>query len=294
MSNNEKNNLVLVTYDFTEQADCATNHASYVAKITGGDVALVHIINKESKSKFGKKLGSAEAEIEKKLTEICDLNTKNTGVKTFPIIRPGSIFTTIAEVATETKARLIVLGTHGVKGMQHLIGAFALKVVTSSPAPVVIVQSKKVDNLGYNPIVLPIDESVETKQKVNQAIEFAKTHKAEVHIFSKKEKDEYLQIKVKGNSNYVKNELISAGIKVVEANEPDDSKSFSNAVIRYSSNSKAGLIVITTKKDKEISDMFIGDEDVKIINNDSQIAVLCVNAGNYNIMGSVIAFGGFN
>ncbi|NUM30702.1 MAG: universal stress protein [Bacteroidetes bacterium] len=294
MSNKEKNNLIIVTYDFTEQADCATNHASYLAKITSGDVALVHIINKESKSKFGKNVNSVQTEIENKLNEICTKNFQNTGVKTFSIVRPGSIFSTIAEITSETKAKLVVLGTHGVKGMQHLLGAFALKVVTSSPAPVVIVQSKKVDKDGYNPIILSIDESVETKQKVNQALEFAKTHKAEVHIFSKYEKDEYLQIKVKGNSNYVKNELISEGVKVVEANEPSDSKSFSNAVIRYSANVKAGLIVITTKKEKEISDMFIGDEDVKIINNDSQIPVLCVNASNYNIMGSVIAFGGFN
>lgn len=294
MSNNEKNNLILVTYDFTEQAECATNHASYIAKITGADVALVHIINKESKSKFSKSSSSAETEIERKLNEICMINTENTGVKTFSVIRPGSIFTTIAEIAIETKAKLIVLGTHGVKGMQHILGAFALKVVTSSPAPVVIVQSKKVVQNGYNPIILPIDESVETKQKTNQAIEFAKTHKAEVHIFSKFEKDEYLQIKVKGNSNYVKNELIAAGIKVIESSEPTNSKSFSKEVIRYAANINAGLIVITTKKDKEISDMFIGDEDVKIINNDSQIAVLCVNASNYNIMGSVISFGGFN
>lgn len=294
MSNNEKNNLVIVTYDFTEQADSATNHASYVAKTTGADIALVHIINKESKAKFSKSSDTVQTEIESKLESICKLNTEKTGVKTFSIIRPGSIFTTIAEIADETKAKLIVLGTHGVKGMQHLLGAFALKVVTSSPAPVIIVQSKKIDTNGYNPIILPIDESVETKQKIYQTIEFAKTYNSVVHVFSKYEKDEYLQIKVKGNSNFVKNEMLAAGIKVVEAFEPNNSKSFSKEVIRYSANANAGLIILTTKKEKEISDMFIGDEDVKIINNDSQIAVLCVNASNYNTMGSVISFGGFN
>ena len=162
----------------------------------------------------------------------------------------------------------MVLGTHGVRGMQHVLGAFALKVVTSSPAPVLIVQSKGITSAGYNPIVLPIDDSVETKQKANQAISFAIENNSVVHIFSKFEKDEYLKIKVTGN--------------------------FSKEVIRYASSISAGLIIITTKREKEISDIFVADEDVKIVNNDTQIAVLCVNAKNYNIMGSAISFGGFN
>ena len=133
-----------------------------------------------------------------------------------------------------------------------------------------------------------------TKQKVNQAISMAKENNAEVHIFSKYEKDEYLKIKVLSNSNFVKNILLAAGVKVIEAHESDSSKGLSKEVIRYAATINAGLIVITTKTEKEISDIFITDEDVKIVNNDSQIAVLCVNAKNYNILGSTISFGGFS
>lgn len=293
MDNQGKNNLILVTYDFTEQADCALNHASYLAKISGADVGLVHIINNDTKSKYTSGSASVEAVVENKLKQICARNVSETGINTISIVREGSIFSTIAEITEECGAKLVVLGTHGVRGMQHVLGAFALKVVTSSPAPVVIVQSKKIDPNGYTIIVLPIDESVETKQKVNQAILFAKEHKALVHIFSKYEKDEYLSIKVHGNANFVKNELLSEGIRIIEATEPEGSKSFSKEALRYASSVKAELIVITTKREKEISDIFVGDEDVKIVNNDSQIPVLCVNAKNYNIMGSAISFGGF-
>ena len=293
MANQEKNNLVIVTYDFTDEANCAMNHACHLAKITGANVALVHIINHDSKAKFKAGSTNVESVIEQKLKTICEKNTNDTGITTISILREGSIFSTIAAITQETKAKLVVLGTHGVRGMQHVLGAFALKVVTSSPAPVLIVQAKGISPTGYNPIILPIDESVETKQKSYQAIAFAKENKAEVHIFSKFEKDEYLKIKVMGNANYVKNELLAEGIKVIEAHEAEGSKSFSKEVIRYASTVNAGLIVITTKREKEITDIFIADEDVKIVNNDSQIAVLCVNARNYNIMGSVISFGGF-
>ncbi|MFM9944580.1 MAG: universal stress protein [Bacteroidia bacterium] len=294
MVDQEKHNLVIVTYDFTTEADCALNHASYLAKNTLAEIALVHIINNESKSKFKSGSATVESVIEQKLNVIAQKNTADTGVNTFSIIREGSIFHTIADITTETKAKLVVLGTHGVRGMQHVLGAFALKVVTSSPAPVLIVQHKGVTPTGYNPIVLPIDESVETKQKTNQAILFAKENKVEVHLFTKYEKDEYLRIKVTGNANFVKNELMAEGIKVVEAHETEGSKSFSKEVIRYASAVNAGLIVITTKTEKEIADIFVADEDVKIVNNDPQIGVLCVNAKNYNIMGSAISFGGFS
>jgi nucleotide-binding universal stress UspA family protein len=292
--NKEKNNLVIVTYDFTKEADCAMNHASYISKYSGAEVALVHIVNNDSVSKFKATAATVESVVEQKLEAIAKKNTSETGVNTFSIIRKGSIFSTIAEISEETKAKLVVLGTHGVRGMQHVLGAFALKVVTSSPAPVLIVQDKDITSSGYNPIVLPIDESVETKQKVNQAILFAKENKATVHIFSKYEKDEYLRIKVNGNANFVKNELLAEGIHVIESNEAEGSKSFSKEVIRYASSVSAGLIIITTKKEKEISDIFIADEDVKIVNNDPQIAVMCVNAKNYNILGSAISFGGFS
>ena len=290
----EKNNLVIVTYDFTKEADCAMNHASYISKYSGAEVALVHIINSDSVSKFKATAATVESVVEQKLQDIAKKNTGETGVNTFSIIRRGSIFSTIAEISEETKAKLVVLGTHGVRGMQHVLGAFALKVVTSSPAPVLIVQAKDNTPSGYNPIVLPIDESVETKQKVNQAILFAKENKATVHIFSKYEKDEYLKIKVNGNANFVKNELLAEGIGVIESQEAEGSKSFSKEVIRYASSISAGLIIITTKKEKEISDIFVADEDVKIVNNDPQSAVMCVNAKNYNILGSAISFGGFS
>jgi nucleotide-binding universal stress UspA family protein len=294
MAETDKNNLIIVTYDFTEQADCALNHASFIAKNSGADVALVHIINSESKSKFKSGSQTAEQAITDKLEAICKGNFQETGIHTLHVAREGSIFSTIAEITSETKAKLVVLGTHGVRGMQHVLGAFALKVVTSSPAPVLIVQTKKVTPQGYETIVLPVDESVETKQKTNQAIIFAKEFKSKVHIFSKDEKDEYLKIKINANSNFIKNELLAEGISCVESVEPESSKSFSKEVIKYSTAINAGIMVITTKTEKEITDIFVGDEDVKIVNNESQIPVLCVNAKNYNILGSAISFGGFN
>ena len=37
MANQEKNNLVIVAYDFTEEADCALIHANYLSKFSNSE-----------------------------------------------------------------------------------------------------------------------------------------------------------------------------------------------------------------------------------------------------------------
>ena len=53
--------------------------------------------------------------------------------------------------------------------------------------------------------------------KANQEISFAIEKHSVVHIFIKFEKDEYLIIKITCNANFVKNELLANGIKVIKA-----------------------------------------------------------------------------
>ena len=55
-------------------------------------------------------------------------------------ISKGSIFTAIAEYANEKDASLVVMGTHGMKGMQKLTGSWALKVIVKSKVPFIVVQ----------------------------------------------------------------------------------------------------------------------------------------------------------
>ena len=50
------------------------------------------------------------------------------------------IFSTIGEVATEIDANLVIMGTHGIRGMQKLTGSWALKVIVGSKAPFLVVQ----------------------------------------------------------------------------------------------------------------------------------------------------------
>jgi nucleotide-binding universal stress UspA family protein len=56
------------------------------------------------------------------------IKTKDeTGVELAVVVREGSIFTAISEVVEEFDATLVIMGTHGMKGMQKFTGSWALK-----------------------------------------------------------------------------------------------------------------------------------------------------------------------
>ena len=91
------------------------------------------------------------------------------------------------------------MGTHGIKGMQALTGSKALKVITNAKSPFLVVQKKKWNPDGFPNIVVPIDSTAETKQKLHWAVFLARTFNSKLHITVKYEGDEFLRNKVRNN-----------------------------------------------------------------------------------------------
>ena len=147
---------VLVPTDFTDVAKTAINHAAMVAKSFDGEVHLLHVVSSD------KALSAAKD----KLDAWCQEAYADYGVTTKYVVKKGSIFEDIGQVAEDIGAMLIIMGTHGLKGLQHITGSHALKVINNSKVPFVIVQRKKAKGL-YKQIVLPIRFAQETKQKLS-------------------------------------------------------------------------------------------------------------------------------
>ena len=280
----EKNPIILVPTDFSDAAETAINHAATLAKVTGDEIRLVHIVNKDTKSKLkkaGESLDDLNAKLKAKLEEI----TTEYGVKADYHLREGSIFTTIGEVAEEIGARLLVMGTHGVVGMQHITGAWAVKVITSSPVPVIIVQKKKLAAHGYKTMVFPIDASRETKQKVIHSISMAKHFNSEVKLFASYEDDEFLINARNANIAWAENMFKNNGVRF-SLEHSEKSGGLAKNVIKYASQVNADLLVILTDDSEvSVSGFVLGADHEKVINNDAQIATMCVNpvANLYNI-----------
>ena len=277
MLNKEKRDLIISLCDFTPEAEVALNHASKIAEKSHDEVRLLHIINNETKSKLKKK-HEGEDVIYQKLKEIAEKNYTETNILTSYHAENGSIFSTIGDYVKETEAGLVIFGTHGVRGMQHIVGANSLKVILSCPVPVIVVQKKKADYHGYKKIVLPIDFSKSGKNKITHAISIAKYFKSEVVVFESIEKDPHLTNIIHNNLNYAINLLKGQNIQYTHHKEDPDKGNFSKQIIKHSAEVDADLIVISSQHDTDtIGDFFFGNHEVDIINNDAQIAVMCVN-----------------
>lgn len=278
---------ILVPYDFTEEADCAVNHACALASQKQGEVVLNHIIDKKTIARLAKEKKTGD-DLKKEIEDIAAGISAKHGVPCSAIVREGDIFSTISEIGEEIKAALIIFGTHGVKGLQHVLGAFALKLVVSAKSPVVIVQRRPIRTHGYRKIVFPVDELEYSKQKSFAVAALAKENDAEVLIFPKKNSDSGFQAYTNGNVRYAEAVFNDKGVKYT-LEENSKSGSFSKNVIEFAAKNDADLIAIITQQsgDKDMSEIFVGNEDVKIVNNDAEIPVLCINAFSSLLYGGV-------
>lgn len=272
-----KKDLIVVPYDFTDQANTALMHASTIAAQHNDEVRLFHVIDELTKSRL-KKLGFKFATAEQVLSEICKQNEKTYGITTTFYTKEGNFLYEIGDYVKTSDAGLCVMGTHGVKGMQHIVGANSLKVVASSPAPVIIVQKRKLDPNGYKKIVLPIDSNKRGKNKIAFTAAIAKYFNSEVFVFEAYTDDEFTAHAIGSNTALAMEYLKYYRVKFSVTREEPDKGNYEKQLIRYAGEIGADLIAISSHHDVEgVIDFFVSHHENQIINNDLQMAVLCVN-----------------
>ena len=257
---------ILVPTDFTKEAHTAINHAVELANTINGEVILLHVVeNKEDVEPAKAKLAE-----EQKLA-----NEMEGSVPVKTMIRIGNIFNDIGDSAAEINASMIIMGTHGASGWQKVAGSHALKVVTNSSVPFVIVQNDMMHVGGYDKIMIPLDLHNETKQKLEIVADMAKYFDSEVHIFTPKETDEFLRHKLNGNIAWAKKYLAEKGIK--SATHVAEKGSFVKNMISTAQDLDIDLISIMNLQKNSLMGMFGSSYEQSIITNDAQIPVLCVN-----------------
>ena len=265
--------IILVPTDFSEVCANAINQAAGAAKHLGYKLILLHVIDKNTRS-FLKNEGQEAAYIDQQLAAIAADVKASFGIEVEYLAKEGDIFTTIGEVATDKDASIMYLGTHGKVGMQKLTGSYALKVVTSSPVPVIVVQKRQYDG-PYHQIVLPITSDSGIWEKTEWATHIARQFKATIKIFQLA--GEEIDKAVAGITGHFHKNDVKYTIDVAPK-----AASFSSQVISFATAKNADIIMIMTNPDKGLSTFILGSYDEEMIFNTSQIPVMCVNPRDYN------------
>lgn len=265
--------IVMIPTDFSEVCDNAIQHGVELAQSLKYNICILHVINRETKS-FLKKEHLSLDYVNDRLKEYQEKYSAS-GVMVETIAREGSIFDVINEVAAEVKAHMMILGTHGKQGLQHLFGSFALRVVLDSPCPVVVVQKRSFGN-GYHKIIFPITNDLEVRQKLQWALLMAKIFDSRFLLFVANEKDADLskrlqvitqQITKVFDENKIAYEIETAG-------KPND---FGKQVVSCAVTHRSDMIMIMTIPQISNPGFSVAGWDETMMFNDAQIPVMCIN-----------------
>jgi nucleotide-binding universal stress UspA family protein len=261
----EYKNPIIVPWDFSDKAEFALEHALNYAAISGKEVALLHIVKKS------KEIEPAIKKLDEKIEEI----KEKYGRPVHAIVKEGSIFTTITEVIEETDATFAVMGTHGMKGMQKVTGSWALKVITGSKAPFIVVQSPPKER-EINDIVVPIDFKGENKEKLGWMNFINSLLPSKFHLVYIEEQDRFARKQVIGNIKVAVEYLESKGIEY-EINKLGSKGNLAEKTIDFAKVIDAAMIIIMTTKNIGTLDYVMGASEQKIIANEAKIPVMTIN-----------------
>jgi nucleotide-binding universal stress UspA family protein len=264
----EHQKLIIVPWDFTHVAEYALAHAVKISRMIGNEICLLHIVDSNINAK--------EAAAKKnQLSRITEENVKKFNLPITFFISKGSIFTAIADFAHKRDASLVVMGTHGIKGMQKLTGSWALKVIAKSKVPFIVVQDAPADQERYHNIVFPIDFRNENKEKIKMAIFMGKYFDSKIHILQNVTTDKSLLKKTNINMNFSVKYLIQNNIEYEIHDLPKGD--LAQQTIDFAQKINADLILIMTTKNITFADYMLGAQEQYIIANSSKIPVCCVN-----------------
>jgi nucleotide-binding universal stress UspA family protein len=263
-------NVILVPTDFSEICNNAVNQAIITAKHLDYKLILLHVINNDTREFLDKKYLHDEYIADKLKVQTSEIKNEH-GIVVDYLVREGSIFSVIGSVAAETGARMIFLGTHGKSGMQHITGSFALKVITSSPAPVIVTQEKKLTK-GFRQIVIAITDGASIKEKAQWAVFMAKEFDAKINIYQINTTDPAI-IKAAHDVQVFFEESKVEYSYLISVKE----SGFADQAIGYATSVNADLIMIMTTPSGNFTKFLLSSIDEAIIFNKSQIPVMCIN-----------------
>lgn len=275
--------IILVPIGFTDQSLVALQQAVIIAKHTNSELFLLSVVEMPTAlQKIFSDYEEKQKQFKEKLREnLVELSNNYCGdvsnVKC--LVSSGKIYEEITDVAESVGASLIVMGTDGTPKdiKKKFIGSNANKVVRSAPCPVITIKGKSISD-SCDLIALPLDLNKETREKVTNAIQYARLFNSEIRAFSVSytNDDDATKNKLNRTLSQVSEFITSKGVKCsTELVEISSSASFSGSIVKYTEDIYADLIMIMTKGEENLDLNFLGSNARKLINK-SDIPVMSI------------------
>jgi nucleotide-binding universal stress UspA family protein len=253
--------IILIPIDFSEQSLLAVKQSYNLAKYTHSRLVLLHVYEKAGEESY-------EA-----LTKLTKQTEQESGVPCEFMNVKGNIYDETDRIAEEIKATLIIAGLESHMEFRNIIGSSASKLIRKAPCPIITIRGKE-NRDGCENILLPLDLSNESREKVDIAVQFAHYFGASIRILAIfSPSDAAYENKLIAYSHQVKQFIKSKGIACT--NKSIASDSIAETVVEYANKIEADLIMIMNKTSLSIGEFFGGTDAQRIVDI-SNIPVLTV------------------
>lgn len=156
----------LAATDFSASANHAAERAAMLARQTGGQLALVHVLEKNALEDLQKLFApsgenvaqSVRQQAQDALTQLVDALAVPESTPVRCHLVDGAVLEAIPQQADVLGCNLVVMGAHGVGFMRHwLLGATAERLLRKTTHPVLVVNEKP--RQPYHTVLVPVDFS---------------------------------------------------------------------------------------------------------------------------------------
>ena len=267
---------IIVPIDFSEESIKGLELAILIAKKIDCEIQMVYVQKKSHDYNPGTRDGEHKF-AEKKFKDIVNayqpLLPKT--VKLGYIIKSGRIYREVVNQAESFEESFIVASTHGASGFeQFFIGSNAFKIVLATSRPVITLQGNKLPH-SIKKIVLPLDITIDTRQKVPFTSDLAKWFGAEIHVVTVTSyQTEDAVKKLNSYSAQVCEYLTNKGIK--NTTEMLVGANYTDIILEYATKVNASMISIMTEQSVDVSNFVLGSFAQQMLNK-STIPVVCMN-----------------
>jgi nucleotide-binding universal stress UspA family protein len=273
-------NRILIPVDFSKTSNRAIKQGAFIAKYCKGEIILLHVQKKNELMDIilpALKIKSPTVitdYLQEKLNKLAATVQKECGITVTTLVSVGNITSEIVNIAEETKSDMIIMGTQGADSENDLfLGSNSYRVITKSDIPVMTVRSELAKS-GYKHILLPIDSSEHSRQKVNAAIQIANKFSAQLHvvgILGKNEKNYEYKMEVIFNQI----QKMAKAKKLVCTTEISVAANRAQKTLAFAKKLNADLIITMTDQTAGASRLIMGTYNHQLINA-SKIPVLSI------------------
>ena len=269
---------IVVAVDFSNTSIHALEYSIVLANRLKSDIVLIWVdkftsneaiypdTSNENRNEAKKRFDELIGHYSKSLTE---------GIKIEYKLRKGKIYHEVDTLAKTLGASMIVTGAHGISGYEEFwIGSNAFKIVTYASCPIITIRNDYPVRDGIDKILIPIDSSLETLQKLPIIAKLATLFHSEVHLvathYTHLKSIQKIAMKCADRAEHFleKNNVKSVTDEIVS----DD---ITKALIAYATQLNADLIGIMTEQETPVN-ILLGPHAQQLINQ-SPVPVLSLH-----------------